>query len=355
MKDALDPCTQKDASPRRSKIFRVGRVVFIGLLLLCCNGCGSFLARRLVQAPNSYPDWFAPEAPVTLGFSAGFLTNFPAQFVQAGPPDARIRYRIVPPADYHMTATSSNWLDHGKPRFNFDFKATLPAPTNAYTASPRGTVILLHGYALAQFSMAPWAIRLADNGWRCVLVDLRGHGKSTGKKVYYGLEETNDLSRLLDQLQESNHVSGPVEVMGESYGGALALRWAGMEPRVDKVIAIAPYVVLSNAIMNIRREYVGWMPPALLRLGIKKLPQILDCKTEDLDTTTALKRHPVKALFIAGSADTIMPPSELKDLESLSLPGSQLVIVDKGTHEALTYFFEAMDPPVLKWLKEGRL
>jgi cephalosporin-C deacetylase-like acetyl esterase len=41
-----------------------------------------------------------------------------------------------------------------------------------------------------------------------------------------------------------------VAVIGESYGAALALRWKTMDPRVGNVVAIAPYVVLSNAVLN---------------------------------------------------------------------------------------------------------
>ncbi len=77
------------------------------LLALSTAGCGTFMAHRLAQAPNTYPDWFAPEAPVLLGFSPKFLTNFPRQFVEVGPPDATLCYRVVEPAEYHP----QNFLD----------------------------------------------------------------------------------------------------------------------------------------------------------------------------------------------------------------------------------------------------
>ena len=48
--------------------------------------------------------------------------------------------------------------------------------------------------------MAPWALRLAQEGWQCVLVDLRGHSRSTGPQIYFGLQEAHDLSQLLDEL-----------------------------------------------------------------------------------------------------------------------------------------------------------
>ena len=79
--------------------------------------------------------------------------------------------------------------------------------------------------------MAPWAVRLAEDGWRCVLVDLRGHGKTNGRRIYFGVQEARDLGQLLDRLARDGELAGPVAVVGESYGAALALRWKG-EDRV---------------------------------------------------------------------------------------------------------------------------
>ena len=97
------------------------------VLVLSTVGCGTFMAHRMVQAPNTYPKWFAPEAPVELAYSPKFLTNFPKQFVAVGPPTARLCFRVVEPADYHLTVSSTNWLDHGRKRTEFSFHAELPA------------------------------------------------------------------------------------------------------------------------------------------------------------------------------------------------------------------------------------
>ena len=132
----------------------------------------------------------------------------------------------------------------GTREYKFTFRANVPGATNRWTAAPRGTVVLLHGYGLAQFSMAPWALRLGQEGWRCVLVDLRGHGKSTGRRIYFGMKEANDLTQLLDALAHDGQLREPVGVMGESYGAALALRWKTVDARVGQWwSAIAPYAV----------------------------------------------------------------------------------------------------------------
>lgn len=328
----------------------MARWLLLILLAWQTTGCGTFVAHRLLQAPNTYPTWFAPAAPVTLDYDPGFLTNFPKRYAPVGPQAATLCYRVIEPARYHVSVTSSNWLADGKRQFCFTFHATLPALTNAWTAAPRGTVFLLHGYGLAQFSLAPWALRLAEDGWRCVLVDLRGHGRSTGRQLYYGLQETNDLSQLLNQLASDGPVARPVTVLGESYGAALALRWATVEPRLQTVVALAPYASLSNAVLNISRDYAGWIPAGIVRSGLRQLPGCLGVSAAELDTTTVLARHPVPALFVAGSEDTIAPAPDVAALCRLAAPGSQLLIVPHATHEALAYYFDDLTGPVLGWL-----
>lgn len=321
------------------------------VLTLTTMGCGSFVARRMVQSPNSYPQWFGSLARVELAFDQYFLTNFPARYADVGPPSAQLRYRIVEPSDYQLQVTSTNWLKHGRPYFTFNFHLSMLGQTNAWTAAPRGTVVLLHGYGLAQFAMAPWAIRLAEEGWRCVLVDLRGHGKSTGRQIYFGVREALDLSQLLDVLARESQVVEPVAAFGESYGAALALRWKGVDPRISNVVAIAPYAVLSNAILNICHDYANWLPTGLVKAGLRKLPSVMKIDSDELNPVKVLTRNPVAALFVAGDADKIAPPIDVQELFRNSAPGSELIVIPQATHEALPYYFNELAPSVLAWLK----
>jgi hypothetical protein len=134
---------------------RLARILLLLALIEASGGCGTFIAHRMAQAPNTYPSWLAPRAHVFLAFGDKYLTNFPAQFVDVGPPQARLRYRVIEPADYRLTVTSTNWLEHGRKQVQFKFHADVPGRTNAWSAAPRGTLVLMHGYGLAEFSMAP--------------------------------------------------------------------------------------------------------------------------------------------------------------------------------------------------------
>lgn len=321
-------------------------------LALGARGFAGFLGRRIVQSPNTFPTLLAPKLRVRLRFSSKFPANFPVHFVSVGPHPALMHYRVVEPADFRLQTASTNWLERGKKYFGFTFDANMPGQPNEWTAAPRGTVVLLHGYRVGMYAMTPWALRLSQEGWRCVLVDLRGHGKSTGKRIYYGLQEAYDLTELLDQLERDGQLVGPVAAIGKCYGAALALRWKTIDPRVGAVVAITPYAELKSLVLNLRDDYFPWMPRALVGFGLRQMSSILDVPSNEFDTTTLLRRKPVPALFVAGGDDEVIPIADVRRLENLA-PGSELVIVPNATHEAVTYFFDELVAPVLDWFNRG--
>jgi pimeloyl-ACP methyl ester carboxylesterase len=97
--------------------------------------------------------------------------------------------------------------------------------------APRATVLVCHGLHDQKRSLLPVARQLAGDGYRAVLVDLRGHGRSSGRWLTYGVVEAADLGQVLDALERDNLLAGPVGVYGTSYGAACAVMLAGRDPR----------------------------------------------------------------------------------------------------------------------------
>jgi hypothetical protein len=91
----------------------------------------------------------------------------------------------------------------------------------------------------------------------------------------------------------------------------------------------------------------------VLKAGLKKLPGVLEVPPGELDMDTVLAKSPVSALFVASTDDKITPLAEVERLHKLARPGSGLVVVPQATHESLTYFFDDILPPALKWLESG--
>ncbi|MFI9583380.1 alpha/beta fold hydrolase [Streptomyces sp. NPDC052236] len=110
--------------------------------------------------------------------------------------------------------------------------------------APRGghpvtaTAVLVHGLltdslASYYFTVAP---AFAAAGIEVVMYDLRGHGRSGRPDSGYRLDDSmDDLEALLDRLQ----VTGPVHLVGNSYGGTVAFGYAVRRPeRVASVSLI---------------------------------------------------------------------------------------------------------------------
>ncbi|WP_046734525.1 alpha/beta fold hydrolase [Streptomyces humi] len=95
--------------------------------------------------------------------------------------------------------------------------------------TPLATVVLVHGLltdslASYYFTVAP---AFAASGLDVVMYDLRGHGRSERPSGGYTLDDNiDDLEALLDRLS----VTGPVHLVGNSYGGTIAFGWAARHP-----------------------------------------------------------------------------------------------------------------------------
>src|SRR5215831_3363851 len=100
----------------------------------------------------------------------------------------------------------------------------------------RGTIVYLHGVADNRASSVGLIQRFVPHGLNVVAFDSRGHGDSTGDTCTYGYFERDDLRRILDTAPR-----GPVVLIGNSLGAAVALQEAAHDARVTAIVAIAPF------------------------------------------------------------------------------------------------------------------
>lgn len=105
--------------------------------------------------------------------------------------------------------------------------------------SPNGkTFVLLHGKNFSGFYFDKIATFLLKKGYRVVIPDQIGFGKSTKPgQFHYSFHRLGELThKLLDNLQVTKF-----SLLGHSMGGMLASRMALMYPeQVDKLILVCP-------------------------------------------------------------------------------------------------------------------
>ena len=105
-------------------------------------------------------------------------------------------------------------------------------------------------------NMLPAARALADAGYRAVLVDLRGRGRSTGKYMTFGLQEAKDLSQVIDALEQRGLLAGNLGVYGISYGATTSIHLAAADRRVRAVVAVEPFSTAREEVPHFARVMV---------------------------------------------------------------------------------------------------
>lgn len=100
------------------------------------------------------------------------------------------------------------------------------------------TVVLVHGFSSPMFIWDHNIAALAEAGFRVLRYDLYGRGLSDRPITRY----TADLfDRQLGELLDALEVSGPIDLIGLSMGGAIALHFSDRHPeRVRRIGLFAP-------------------------------------------------------------------------------------------------------------------
>ena len=255
------------------------------------------LAEVIASVPNRINPWAAEANPLP---PIERLLGVDRQFwVKVGPPEASLSVSVVEP--------QRKWQ------------------------SPRGTILVLHGVLDRSAVMIPTARGLADSGYRAVLVDLRGRGRSTGKYMTFGLQEAKDLSQVIDALARGGLLAGKLGVYGISYGATTLIHLAAIDRRVQAVVAVEPF---SSAREEVPHFACVVAPGVGSLISDKTYQQSLDeagriahYNPDEADAVKAIQRTSAPVLIIHGMNDWIVPHQQSERLHAAALDHSELVLV----------------------------
>lgn len=137
----------------------------------------------------------------------------------------------------------------------------------------RGTFVLTHGLAEHSECYHHVAKELCEDGWKVVAWDLRGHGRSEGKRGYikdFSLY-IDDLGRLLKNvIKTTSHVV----MFGHSMGGLVTVRFLqSHSPDIAAVCLSSPALGLTAKVPKLKETLahiaVRWAPTITMYNEIK--------------------------------------------------------------------------------------
>lgn len=330
---------------------------------LMVAGCvNTALTRAITEAPNlrEKPRMFRSYRAAQLEKSDA--TYAVALRVPVGPPAAELSVALINPGNYKVAAT----VGHG------DFKNgvapawpetdwTLPAQPLYPSSPPKATVILLHGFQDSKEDMMHWALYLAQHGYRAVLVDLRGHGRSTGNWVGYGAFEARDLKQVIDDLERRHLVAGRMGILGISYGASVGLQLAGLDKRIETVVAMEPFSDPRTAVKEFARAVVpgfvsGWTDQDF-SVAEDRASQLAGFSWRDANVEGAVAATEASVLYLSAEHDHWVSPRNSQRLAEVTRGIHTVAIVhfdNSGIedHVLLSWLLEPMAPGVVTWFDE---
>ena len=193
----------------------------------------------------------------------------------------------------------------------------------------RGAVVVLHGMdGLDASYLLPQAKFLHDAGWSSLVLDMRAHGRSGGKRIGLALEEPRDVGAALDWLTTQPSLKGkPLVLLGLSMGGATAIRTAAIRPDVDAVISVSSFASFDPLMGEGLQLFLG-------RLSILTLYGVWSPNASPVHDIARVRPRPI--LLMHGTADKQIPVEHAYLLQKAAGPNAELWIVPGADHLVYT-------------------
>jgi len=196
----------------------------------------------------------------------------------------------------------------------------------ATTARRRGTIVWLHGVADNHGSAAGLVDRFVPRGFDLVAYDSRAHGDSDGDACTYGFYEKDDLARVVDTIEP-----GPIVLIGDSLGGAVALQEAAQDPRITAVVAAETFSDLrSVATERAPRVFT----PGVIQRAFQRAAKEGHFDIDAVSPVRAAAGIHVPVLLIHGDADVDTRPDHSRRIFAALTGPKRLILVPGGTHNS---------------------
>ena len=170
-------------------------------------------------------------------------------------------------------------------------------------ASPRGLVILCHGYGCTRTFVLGKAAMLQKQGYTTLLFDFRARGLSEGPYCTLGQRETDDVLGAVQYAADRADLrSLPIFALGESMGGAAALQAAARDERIRAVIAEAAFASLDDAVVLRFRQVLGPLGGRMAQACMELGEQDLGLKALDVAPVRVIAQIAPRPVFLITDA-----------------------------------------------------
>ena len=211
------------------------------------------------------------------------------------------------------------------------WKVRPPAPNGDW-------VLLYHGVSDNCTGDIGHAEFLLRHGYSLVMMDARAHGESGGDMATYGWKERHDTVAVTNVLYSSEKVRH-LYALGVSMGAAIALQSAAIEPRIEAVVAEAPFANLREVSYDYAGLHAGsWLGKSLFRpaslAAMHSVEKEGGFKPENVSPEEAVAERSFPVLLICGTRDSTIPCRHSRRIYKAATGPKEFWVVPRAGHAA---------------------
>ena len=223
----------------------------------------------------------------------------------------------------------------------------------------KGTLVLLHGHNGCKEDHLPVAERFCAAGFRCLLVDLPGHGQHPEPFACFGVHESALPREVLHAAaRQFRFTPGPVGLFGVSQGGAIVLQAAARGDESWFAVAeLSSFASLDRVIGHQAREYFGFLAPVAKGVVTGLVHHRAGYVPAQVRPVDAASRLSIPVLIGHGDADAFVTPEQARELfqavpstrkQFLNIPGAghgNVLVTEAPVYSTVSRFFLDALPP----------
>ncbi len=193
---------------------------------------------------------------------------------------------------------------------------------HAFPSSTGAAVIVVHGLRGSAATMLRHAAPLIEGGFGVLLLDLRAHGGSDGRRLTHGHQEMQDLNAAYEYLAGRPDVDAArIGLLGGSMGGSLAILAGAANPGIGAVVAESPYARFDAAAIEGFLGLGSMRSRLVFALAERMIGQAM-APIAPVDRVRDLAPRPL--LLLAGGRDGIVPAEAARRIQAAAGSNAEL-------------------------------
>lgn len=195
-------------------------------------------------------------------------------------------------------------------------------------------LLFFHGYHSGALRDGNGLLMYAQKmGYNILLADQRGHGKSGGKNITFGIRERYDCLDWIRYLNRRFGEDTKIVLAGISMGASTVLMSAdlGLPANVKGIMADCPYSAPKEIIQKVIRQlnFPAQITYATVRLAAKVCG---DFDVEEHSAVESMKNCNIPILLIHGDEDYFVPCEMSRKCYEACVAEKRMVLVEGAPH-----------------------